>query len=182
MEEAIKKKVSVEEYFELEKNSEIRHEYYQGEMFDMAGTTDTHNAIVYDCVFALKYILKGTDCKVYGESVKLEVQKDEYYTYSDVMVTCDKKDTKDNYTKRSPIIIIEVLSKSTEDHVKFVKYRSIKSLQYYIMVSQKETLVECYTRGKGQMWTLNTYSLLNDTIELNKLSVKLALKDIYEGI
>ena len=130
MEEAIKKQMSVEEYFELEKNSEIRHEYYQGEMFAMAGTTDIHNTIVLNCAMALRNALKGKNCNIYTESVKSEVQKDEYYTYPDVMVTCDKRDKNDSYTKRFPIIIIEVLSKSTEDHdrgFKFVKYRDLKS-------------------------------------------------------
>ncbi|MBW8049358.1 MAG: Uma2 family endonuclease [Cytophagales bacterium] len=184
MEEAIKKKMSVEEYFELEKNSEIRHEYYQGEMFAMAGETKKHNSIAINCILALKNALKGKKCNVYMEDVKIEALKDKYYPYPDVIVTCDNRDN-DEYIIKYPFLIIEVLSKSTEDQdrgFKFVKYRNIKSLQYYIMVSQKEYLVECYTRGKGQMWMLNTYSSLNDTIVLSKLSVKLALKDIYEGV
>ncbi|MCH8318755.1 MAG: Uma2 family endonuclease [Bacteroidetes bacterium] len=184
MEEAIKKKLSVEEYFELEKNSEIRHEYYQGEIFDMAGASKKHNIIAFNCASALKNALKRKQCDVFIQDLRLETLKDIYYTYPDVVVTCDKRDN-DEYMVKYPFLIIEVISESTEDHdrgFKFVKYRNIKSLQYYIMVSQKEYLVECYTRGEKQMWMLNTYSSLNDTIVLSKLSVKLALKDIYEGI
>ena len=108
-----KKYISVEEYFEMEKHSEVRHEYYDGEVFAMAGTSLNHNEIIQNIAGILRPIFRPKGCKVLLESVKLEAIKHFYYPYPDLMLTCDAEDMDAEYIIKKPTLIIEVLSKSS---------------------------------------------------------------------
>jgi Uma2 family endonuclease len=181
-----KKYISVEEYFEMEKHSEIRHEYYNGEVFAMAGTSINHNRIVQNLSGVLRPIFRQRGCEVLLESVKLEAIKHFYYPYPDLMLTCDTQDMDAEYIIKKPTLIVEVLSKSSvlNDRVaKLRRYKNIPSLQYYLIVSQHEFLVESYSRvDDSTSWLYDVYEDQNDIINFPKLDLKLSLSDIYEGI
>lgn len=181
-----KKYISVEEYFEMEKHSEIRHEYYDGEVFAMAGTSINHNRVVQNIAGVLRPIFRPRGCDILLESVKLEAIKHFYYPYPDLMLTCDADDMEAEYIIKKPTLIVEVLSKSSvlNDRVtKLRRYKNIPSLQYYLIVSQYEFLVELYSRvDDSTSWLYDVYEEKNDIINFNKLDLKLSLSDIYEGI
>jgi len=178
--------ISVEEYFEMEKHSEIRHEYYDGEVFAMAGTSINHNRIVQNLSGVLRPIFRPRGYEVLLESVKLEAIKHFYYPYPDLMLTCDADDLDAEYIIKKPTLIIEVLSKSSvlNDRVaKLRRYKNIPSLQYYLIVSQYEFLVELYSRvDDATSWLYDVYEDKTDTINFPKLDLNLSLSDIYEGI
>jgi Uma2 family endonuclease len=178
--------ISVEEYFEMEKHSEIRHEYYYGDVFAMAGTSLNHNEIIQNIAGILRPIFRPKGCKVLLESVKLEAIKHFYYPYPDLMLTCDADDMDAEYIIKKPTLIIEVLSKSSvlNDRVaKLRRYKNIASLQYYLIVSQYEFLVELYSRvDDATSWLYDIYEDENDIINFPKLDLKLSLSYIYEGI
>ncbi len=181
-----KKYISVEEYFEMEKHSEIRHEYYDGEVFAMAGTSLNHNEIIQNIAGVLRPTFRPKGCKILLESVKLEAIKHFYYPYPDLMLTCDAEDMDAEYIIKKPTLIIEVLSKSSvlNDRVtKLRRYKNIPSLQYYLIVSQYEFLVESYSRvDDSSSWLYDVYEDKNDVINFSKLDFKLSLSAIYEGI
>jgi len=181
----LKKYYSVEEYFELEQNSEQRHEFYNGEIFAMAGATLNHNRLVQNITFILRAFAKKQACGVFSENVKLEALRNIYYPYPDVMFTCDSNDLNENLFIRRPSIIVEVLSESTARYdrdFKLRQYRAIRSLQYYVLVSQYEVHVELFSRINDFQWQYEDFVKLNQTINLEKLDIALSLADIYEDI
>ena len=131
---------SVEEYLEGEKSSKLRHEYLNGVVYAMAGGTLNHNRITLNIGSALDDWLAGSNCRPFVSDVKVKVQTlaSESYYYPDVVVTCAADDTNDLFLE-NPTTIFEVLSDSTERidrQEKFLAYRSLESLQEYILVSQ----------------------------------------------
>ncbi len=181
-----KKYISVEEYFEMEKHSEVRHEYYDGEVFAMAGTSLNHNEIIQNIAGVLRPLFRPKGYKVLLESVKLEAIKHFYYPYPDLMLTCDAEDMEAEYIIKKPTLIVEVLSELSvlNDRVsKLRRYKNIPSLQYYLIVSQYDFLVESYSRvDDSTSWLYDVYEDKNDSIVFPKLDLKLSLSDIYEGI
>lgn len=184
---------TVEEYFALEEQSTLRHEYYHGEVFPldgpasaegMAGATKAHNKLVQNCVLALRRGLRGRECEVFAESVRLAVEAGAYYNYPDVVVSCDPDDD-DPHTVQRPVLIIEVLSRSTEAHDrgwKAEQYRQLSSLQQYLLITQTRLLVESYTRVSADTWSLNSYRRLTDVLPIPALEMNLSLADIYENL
>ena len=181
-----KKYYSVNEYFELENTSEIRHEYYNGEVFAMAGTTKNHNLITDNIQSFFKTIFRPKGCDVFSESVKLEAIKSTYYPYPDVMVTCDERDKEDEYIVAYPLILVEVLSKSTAEYdkdFKLKKYKKIPSLHYYLIVSQYECSVELYSRTDNpDLWLYQTYEESEEIISFDKLHFTMPVYAIYEAV
>ncbi len=179
------RKYTYEEYLELEKNSELKHEFYYGEIFSMAGTTKKHNQIGLNITFSLKNKLKKTNenCNVYFETLKVEIDKKGHYTYPDVVISCQENED-DNLTIKQPILIIEVLSNSTREYdsgQKFTFYKQIPSLKHYILVEQDFCLITSYTKD-NKFWYHQAYTKLNDIIKLEHLKINISIKDIYENI
>lgn len=138
---------TAEEYFALEERSDIRHEYYHGEIFPLdgpastegiAGGTKQHNRLIQNCAFGLRTGLRGRGCEIYAENVRLAIAAGEQYNYPDVIVSCNPHDHNPR-TVHSPVLLMEVLSKSTEARDrgwKFEQCQLIPSLQQYVLVSQ----------------------------------------------
>ena len=174
---------TVAEYMALERESDVRHEFFEGEVFAMAGGTNRHNLLVLNCVVALRTGLRGKKCRVFAESVQLRVERGRYYNYPDVAVTCDWEDLEAKRTIESPVVLIEVLSKSTEARDrswKFERYKALPSLRHYLLVSQKTSLVEWYRREENNLWSFTAFTRFADEIYLPELDVTLRLQDIYE--
>ncbi len=179
-----KKRYTVEEYFALEETSEIRHEYFDGEVFAMAGGTLNHNRLTRRVANLVERQAKN-HCAVFTENVKLEVIQNFYYPYPDVMLTCNPFDLRQKNKIAHPSLIVEVLSTSTEKYdktTKLKKYKAISSVQYYMLVSQYEMSVELYSRVNDFLWNYEEFTEQNATINLEKLDITISLSDVYENI
>ncbi|MGY6529620.1 MAG: Uma2 family endonuclease [Cyanobacterium sp.] len=182
-----KQQYTIEEYLELESQAEVRHEYIDGEILEMAGGTTNHNLVTGNIYIALRLALKGKNYPVFIENVRLWIAQHKMFTYPDVMVIAQNPEYhgENKTTVTNPIIIIEILSNSTRDYDlgrKFEYYRSLHSLQEYILVDPEKPLVMSYHRNSDQQWSLNILENINNTLTLNSISIKVNLKDIYEGI
>ncbi|EAY26859.1 Uma2 family endonuclease [Microscilla marina] len=175
---------TLDEYTAIETSTNTRHEYYKGEIFAMAGTTVAHNEITFNTTAVLK---RKSDCKTFMENVKLEVNKGVFYTYPDVMVTCDKRDQEDTLIQRYPVFIAEVLSQSTRAYdreTKLWKYRQIPSLMHYLLVDQYAHSAELFSRQThdAQLWIYQAFADLEETIHLSALNLQFKLSELYEGV
>jgi Uma2 family endonuclease len=142
----------------MEEKSLEKHEYFDGEIFAMAGASEAHDSIVGDVVVALKLALRGK-CRVYTSDMRLFVPATGLYTYGDASVLCGAPDfTEDSPPAlRNPEIIFEVLSESTERYDrgdKFANYRTIPSFSHYVLVSQHQVLVEHFVRQPDGKWLM----------------------------
>lgn len=178
---------SYEEYIAIEEETREKHDFFFGEIFNMAGTTDTHNLLVQRFSNLLFNILdnKGSSCKVFTENVKLELLRNQYYVYPDVMLICDNRDDENRTIKKYPSLIIEVLSNSTKDYdrgTKWLHYKTLPTLQYYMLVSQHEYSVEVYERLNDFKWIYTTYEGLEQEIALTKLEITINTSQIYKNL
>jgi Uma2 family endonuclease len=186
------RRYTVEEYFALEEQSDIRHEYYHGEIFPldgfgpeaMAGGTKRHNRLIQNCAFALRTGLQGRSCEIFAENVRLALADEQHFNYPDVVVSCDPTDD-DPRTVHAPVLIIEVLSKSTEARDrgwKFEQYQSLPSLQQYVLVSQYRMLIDSFVRTNHGTWELTPLRQPNDVLQVPSLDLAVALSTIYEHV
>ncbi|KAA6441015.1 Uma2 family endonuclease [Dyadobacter flavalbus] len=179
-------KYSVKEYFEMEEKSEVRHEYYDGELFAMAGTTMNHNDIVDNIRTLFKSFFRPQGCRVFAENIKVEAIVNLYYPYPDVVVTCSEEDISGTYVVKNPVILVEVLSKSSANYdrgFKLRQYKNIASLQYFMLVSQNEFYVELYTRtNQKDIWNYQTFDNKDDVIHFELLDFEMPLSAIYDSI
>jgi Uma2 family endonuclease len=174
---------TVDEYILLDETSDIRHEFINGQLYDMSGTSDLHNEVVGNIYFYLRNLLKNSNNKIYFENVKCKIQGEEYYTYPDVFITNNEADKEHKYIKQYPTLIVEVLSDSTRkyDSVdKFIQYQKIDSLQYYILVEPEVYSVHCYSKDENKQWHAAIYTKLEEVIDLKSLSINLPLQAIYK--
>ncbi len=179
------KKYTFAEYMAMEEKSAERHNYYHGELFAMAGGTTNHNSIIVNLTVSLKAI-KKSDCFVFIDGMKLEIQKDEFYVYPDLIYTCEDELKGDDLFVKSPAIIVEVISESTalyDKEVKLKYYKRIESLNYYVLVSQKEVMVELYARiDDTQIWKYQTFENMDEVIEFDRLGFTVTIAAIYDRI
>jgi Uma2 family endonuclease len=174
--------MSVEEYITFEEKSEVRHEFINGQLYEMAGTTDIHNDLCFAITAIMKRLIRSTTNRAYMENVKVRIKNDKDYTYPDIFVT-DERDADSRLIKRYPSVIIEVLSDGTRVYDKtdkFIRYQKIESLKHYLTVEPEKTLVECYTKQADGSWEVETFTHVSDVIPLTALNIQLPLSEIYE--
>ena len=175
---------SENEHLACEAQSPTRNEYIAGEIFAMTGASIRHNVIAGNIFAELRAHLKGTPCRALIEGVKLHLRKEHSYYYPDVMVTCeDRLQALDNQQQivEAPIVVIEILSPSTEAidrREKLRAYRTLPSLKEYLLISQDQAQVEIYRRRGDIGWDIITYEP-GDTVEITSLELKLGMGDIY---
>ncbi len=176
--------VTPEAYLEMEMASQERHEYVDGEVFAMVGTSSIHNELAFNITSLLKNHLRGKPCHIYMESIKLRVETANCYFYPDVMVTCSEADRQNQYIKNDPIVVVEILSPSTalyDRDRKFAAYRQLESLQEYVLVDAEQLSIECYRRADGGEWILRPY-LAGETVTLHSLGLTFPLESAYQDI
>ena len=185
MQEVAKKVYSLEEYLALEATSEEKHEYYNGEIFAMAGGTFRHAAITINITTSLKRQLAGKNCHALSEQMRLATPSG-LYTYPDASVYCGKPELSDTQTElKNPVVIVEVLSPSTKNYDrgdKFKLYRTIPSFREYLLVDSESISVEHFSKLDRGEWLLREYTSLSDTIDLRAIDLSLSLCDIYDGV
>jgi Uma2 family endonuclease len=180
------KQYTPEEYLQLERESEIRHEYRDGEIVPMTGGTANHNSIFLNLCVALKLGLRGQNYKVFGGDLRLWIPEYQLYTYPDAMVIQGEPVFQDNRqdTVTNPCLIIEVLSKSTQNYDrsdKFKFYRSMPSFQEYLLINQYQIELEHYTKT-AEGWLLRDYTAETQQIKLASVGLELSIADLYEGV
>jgi Uma2 family endonuclease len=183
MNATLEKIYTVEDYFELEKNAQERHEFVNGELIFMPGESKIANKISINCGVALRQTLKDKGFKIYMKAVRLIVELNKIYRYPDLVVA-PASDMADTHAITQPTLIIEVLSESTQNtdlYKKLQEYTRLPTLQYYLLISQTEYLVQVYQKS-GQNWLYNYYAQLKETIELAFFPAQIALSEIYENI
>jgi len=183
----VKAMIAPAEYLKLEIESPIRHEYRQGEIIAMTGGTPTHNEIIGALTVILRVLLKGRPLQVFVTDQRLYIPDRQVYTYPDVMVVARpialQEGRKDTVTE--PILIVEVLSKSTKNYdrgEKFADYRSIPTFQEYLLIDQTKPHVEHYLKQAANQWLLREYSQLENQLQLSSLGIELSLAEIYENV
>jgi Uma2 family endonuclease len=178
---------SVLEYLEAEAKSEIRHEYIDGEVFAMAGGSKKHNLIAGNTYSRLRGHLRGSGCDAFMADMKVNLkslqQHKTIFYYPDIVVTCDPRD-RDQFSVNYPCLIIEVLSPSTEvidKREKLVNYKTIPSLQEYVLISQDQIKVEVYRHDLAGNWTKEVLEKEHDLC-LNSVDLILTMANIYEDV
>lgn len=177
------KRYTIEEYFELEKTTEIKHEFINGQLIAMPGESKIANKIAGKCYITLSLLLDNTNYDVFCHDVRLQVKEKNIYRYPDVAV-CIAGDG-DTHNILSPILLIEVVSPSseiTDRSTKVREYCSLPTLQYYIIVSQDDCVVEKYSRTDNNEWHYSFYLQLADTLHLPLWNIELPLQAIYNGV
>ncbi|GGD54034.1 hypothetical protein GCM10011514_17780 [Emticicia aquatilis] len=173
---------SVEEYFELEKTSEIRHEFVNGKLFAMPGESKKANEIAGNIYVSLRNSFKKRALKVYNHDVRLMLENNRY-RYPDIAVA-PTIDDEDSHAITQPVLIVEVFSDNsvkTDTVDKLREYSILPTLQYYLIVSQEEPFVEVYAKNADK-WEFRYYTDLKENIELTTLEASLLMGDIFEGI
>ncbi len=182
-----KKYYTPEEYLQLEETSEFKNEYRDGEIIPMPGGTTNHNEIAGNFYANFKLTMRGKNYKIYMSDVKLWIQRYRIYTYPDVMVIEGEPIYEGNGTTKvtNPLMILEVLSNSTENHDrtnKFRFYRSIPTLKEYIIINQYEYLVEQFNKNAEGQWVLTEYESLDAVLSLKSIDFQISFSDIYEEV
>lgn len=181
-----KKHWTIEEYLEMENDSDEKHEYYKGEIFAMSGSKVPHNIISTNLLVALSAKLKGKGCQPFNSDQRVHIEKNGLFTYPDVSIVCGEIKTlnDDDWNILNPVVVIEVLSKSTKSYHrgdKFKLYRDIPSLKEYVLVDSEHLSVEVFWVNEKGNWELLEYKSLDDNILLHAIPVSLPLKELYEG-
>lgn len=178
---------SPEEYLELETAAEYKSEYRDGLIIPMAGGTPNHNQIAVNFIAALNFALKGQPYRVFTSDLRLWIPQARLYTYPDVMVVSGQlqfaESRRDTIT--NPLIIVEVLSESTANYdrgEKFRLYRTIPTLQEYILISQSEMHVEQFAKTADRKWILSDYDDDNSILTLNSIQFQISFRDIYDKV
>ena len=177
---------TVDDYFTVEEMSEVKHEYYDGAIFAMAGVSLRHNEIAANVLSELRARLRETDCGAYGSDLRVQTPGG-LYTYPDVSVVCgqvqlvpDRSDTATN-----PLLLVEVLSDATEEYDrgdKFALYKSVPTLRHYILISQTEVLVDHFQRIEADEWRCRSMWEPNDFVAVSEPHILLSLKDVYRRV
>ena len=178
--------MSAEDYLALERRSETRSQYLDGEIFTMTGASERHNLLAGNLYTAFRTQLRHRGCRVYFSDMRVKVSATGLYTNPDVVVVCDKPQFEDAQvdTLLNPRVIVEILSKSTEDYdrgTKFVHYRTLPSLAEYVLVSQDQVHVERYLR-KGGGWLLTETDQREEAVELPSVDARLVLAEVCDGV
>ena len=175
-----------EEYLALERKATLKSEYLNGEILAMSGASLAHTRITADIVTELNNQLRGGECEVISNDMRVKTGPRGAYFYPDIVVFCGEPQVEDNVfdTLLNPILVIEVLSPSTEAYdkgEKFRHYQELASLQEYILVSQDRVRVEQYRLIKTQ-WVQTEFHEPEDVLPLVAIGCKLPLRDIYRRV
>ena len=174
------------EYLDLERKSEIRSEYVAGRIFMMSGASRRHNLIAGNLYREISSQMRGKACEAYIGDMRVKVGPTGMYTYPNVVAVCGEPRFEDAHvdTLLNPMVIVEVLSESTEAYdrgEKFAHYRRLDTLREYVLVAQDKVRVEHYLR-EGEQWILSEISDPDNTLHLASIDCDVVLAVIYEKV
>lgn len=175
-------KMSLAAFLAWEAQQAERYEFHQGEAFLMVGGTARHNRVILNLVTRLVGHLDGSPCQVFSEGMK--VQAEERILYPDVMVVCGKAEAGDEQIITDPKLIVEVLSPTTKGYDrrdKFILYRTLPSLQQYVLVDPVDRRVEVHTRAGNDTWTLVDQSKA-EVLDLASVGLAVPMSAVFKGV
>jgi Uma2 family endonuclease len=183
------KRYTPQEYYRLERDAQTKHEYFDGEIFAMAGGSVNHGRICSSILRAIGNRLEGSPCEAFTSDLRLQVKATGLRTYPDVSVYCGplESDPEDStgQTVTNPTVLFEVLSKTTESYDRKSKannYRKIESLKALVLVSQAGAQIELYERQANGTWTVQDIEGLDAKLAIPCLNVTVPLSDIYARV
>ncbi|MBF0548971.1 MAG: Uma2 family endonuclease [Deltaproteobacteria bacterium] len=178
--------VTPEEYLALERAAGHKSEYFNGQIFALAGAGRQHNQITVNIARELSTQFRGRECAIYVNDMRVKVSATGLYTYPDAAAVCGEPLFEDDHldTLLNPTVIMEVLSDSTEAYDrggKFALYRRLPSLQEYVIIAQDQARVEHFVR-QGTQWVMSEVDDLTGTISLDSIDCRLPLQEIYDKV
>ncbi len=183
------KKYTLKEFLTFEETSTEKHEFHNGEIFAMSGGTLNHSIISGNTLTSIKNELKKANkkCLVANSDLKIRIEKNNKAVFPDVMVLCDKPEFVEDTQSiiKNPMLIIEVLSKSTKNYdksYKFEYYRTLPSFKEYVVVYQTIPKVQVWYMQDQDLWHISEAFGLDKTIQFRSLDITLKLSDIYEMV
>ena len=176
-----------EEYLAIERAAERKSEYFQGEMFALAGAGYAHNLLVSKLIRLLGPDADQRGCQILPSDMRVKISELGKYTYPDVTVTCGPTELEDAHgdTLLNPAVIFEILSESTERYdrgTKFAHYQRLSSLRVYVLVAQDRERVEVYTRQDGGFWRYEAFEGPKALVTLEPPGTQFTLARLYEGV
>ncbi len=188
--DVITDRLTVDEYRAMEETNLERHEYCNGEIITMPGGSEVHSAIASNFLIYLGFLLRDTDFRLYSSDLRVWIPDYQCGTYTDLMMVNGAPEFNGDRNDEilNPLLIVEVLSRSTEAYdrgEKFRKYRSLTSFCEYLLVSQTEPYIEQYhnlDRNSNDRWQWQVHSQLEQAIVLHSVNVELPLTEIYRRI
>lgn len=171
------------EFVAFERTASEKHEYLRGEVWAMAGGTPEHGRLAATAMRLLGNALQGRPCSVYSSDVRVRVRDSDRSTYPDLSIVCGalQTDPDDANTITNPVVIVEVLSPTTEASdrgEKFAHYQHLSSLRDYVLISQTEKRIEVFSRGQGASWLMTPYGA-EERVPLPSLGIELDLDALY---
>ncbi|WP_231427673.1 MULTISPECIES: Uma2 family endonuclease [Pedobacter] len=181
-----KRHFTVAEYLEMEKASQEKHEYFQGEIFSMAGASTNHNEIFTNLFLEIGALL-GKPCRPYGSDLRMQITANGLFTYPDISIYCNGLNHSDidNESFIEPTLIIEILSPSTKDYDrghKFDLYKDIPTLKEYILIDSEAISVEAFYLNGKQNWELIEYKKIDEAVKFVSMGFEVPLNEIYNRV
>lgn len=181
-----KSRLSIEEYLRFEKESIQKHEFFEGEIFAMAGAGARHNVIFSNLFIGIGSRLKGKPCKPYGSDLRIHIPENTLFTYPDISIICGEivPFEKDKDTAIQPTVLIEILSPSTKVYDrggKFILYRDIPTLKEFIVIDSESICIEAFRINKQGHWELEDYRSIENSLTIPIVELTIPLREIYEG-
>ncbi|MDM8550621.1 Uma2 family endonuclease [Desulfobacterales bacterium HSG2] len=176
-----------EEYLALEDRANYKSEFYDGEIFALAGGIRNHSVICLNLNWGIRNGVADKDCVGFDSNMKLDIAEHNLFVYPDAMVVCGEIGFSENRTDivTNPVLIIEVISPSTEKFDrgdKFAYYRSLPSLREYVLISQNEPMVEVYYKQDEKTWIYTVSKGLEESVRFQTIDYEMSLKDIYQKV
>jgi Uma2 family endonuclease len=176
-------RLSLEAYLAWENDQPDKHEFYRGEVFARVGARRVHGRVQANLSRALGNILQGSGCQVFADSMKVQIDQDTVL-YPDVFVTCHRDDLKTDLIFKAPLLVVEVLSPSTQSYdrsQKFALYRRITALQEYVLVDPDTRRVEAFRRNAQGQWVLDDMSD-SGALRLPSIDAQVSFGDLFDGV
>lgn len=183
-----KRRYTLEEYLELDKNSDERLEYWDGEIFSMAGVSDEHDQIEINMTTFLNLRLSVKGCRLFSANMRIKVPTMPPYRYGDLSALCGKpvfEKIEGVAVLTNPALIIEVLSQSTEAYDrgdKFTHYKSIPSFREYLLVAQHRPHITQFIKRDDGEWIHREYNDLNEVVKLTLMDCEFSLSEVYQNV
>jgi len=175
---------SAADYLAWEAAQSERHEFVDGEVFAMAGAEDRHVTVAGNLYIALRQHLSGSACRTYMSDMRLHVAAANSYFYPDVLVTCSPLDLANAMVKSAPKLIVEVLSPTTAAYdrgLKFSHYRTLPSLEEYLLVDLDTRATDCYRKGADGLWVLHPFAR-GEAVELASVALTVTAAQLFAEV
>ena len=182
-------KTTVEEYLRLEQDAAEKHEFRNGEVISMSGGSARHSLIISNVIREAGNALKGKPCRVYESNLRVRIPRSVLYTYPDAMIVCgppqfDPKDVNET-TIINPKVLIEVMSPGSESYdrgEKFDRYRTLDSMEEYLLIYQSQPAMQSFLRKPDGTWSFANFEGLQTVARVRSVEIDLPLAEVFDGV